>query len=41
MVFALLMTLKAVVVTLGISLYKDYTMLGGVRPCRDRLMKSN
>jgi hypothetical protein len=40
-VFALLITLKAAVVALGISLYKDCIMLGVVRPCVDRLVKSN
>jgi hypothetical protein len=40
-VYASLMTLRAAIVTLGTSLYKDCTMLDGVRPRGDRLVKSN
>jgi len=40
-VCASLITLKAAVVTLGASLCKDCTMLGGVRPRGVRLVKSN
>jgi hypothetical protein len=40
-VYALLMTLKAAVVTLRALLCKDCTMLGGVRLRGVRLMKSN